>query len=43
VLGDYQMAFWVAGVLCVIAGMSFVTVGRSLRPRPAPIATVAAS
>ena len=26
--GDYQIAFWIAGTLCVIAGMSFLTVGR---------------
>jgi sugar phosphate permease len=36
-LGDYQVAFWTAGVLCVIAGLSFLTVGRSLRPAPAPV------
>jgi len=42
VLGDYQMAFWFAGVLCVVAGFSFVTLGRSLRPRPVPVATAAA-
>jgi sugar phosphate permease len=35
-LGDYQMAFWTAGVLCVIAGLSFLTVGKSLQPREAP-------
>ena len=35
-LGDYQLAFWTAGVLCVIAGLSFLTVGKSLRPREAP-------
>ena len=35
-LGDYQVAFWIAGVLCVIAGLSFLTVGKSLRPREAP-------
>jgi hypothetical protein len=29
VLGDYQLAFWIAGVLCVVAGMSFLTLGRS--------------
>ena len=27
--GDYQFAFWIAGVLCVIAGTSFLTIGRS--------------
>jgi sugar phosphate permease len=26
-LGAYQLAFWIAGVLCVLAGLSFVTVG----------------
>jgi sugar phosphate permease len=28
VLGDYQLAFWIAGCLCVLAGLSFLTVGR---------------
>jgi hypothetical protein len=37
-LGDYQLAFWSAGVLCVIAGLSFLTVGRSLRAREASLA-----
>ena len=27
-LGDYQLAFWIAGVLCVVAGLSFLTIGR---------------
>ncbi len=35
-LGDYQVAFWTAGVLCVVAGLSFLTIGRSLRPAPSP-------
>ncbi len=40
-LGDYQVAFWAAGVLCVVAGLSFLTIGRSLRPAPLPsVATV---
>ncbi|HTV00632.1 MAG TPA: MFS transporter [Luteitalea sp.] len=26
--GDYTMAFWTAGILCLLAGLSFVTVGR---------------
>jgi sugar phosphate permease len=34
-LGAYQLAFWVAGVLCVLAGLVFVTVGK-LAFRPAP-------
>jgi sugar phosphate permease len=37
-LGDYQIAFWGAGLLCVLAGVSFLTVGRSLRPAPVPSA-----
>jgi predicted MFS family arabinose efflux permease len=41
-LGDYQVAFWTAGLLCVVAGASFLTIGRSLRPAPAPaVATTA--
>jgi hypothetical protein len=35
-LGDYQVAFWTAGLLCVVAGVSFLTIGRSLRPAPVP-------
>jgi sugar phosphate permease len=27
-LGDYQAAFWMAGLLCMIAGLSFLTIGR---------------
>ena len=36
-LGDYQLAFWIAGVLCVLAGVSFLTFGRRsfLPPLPA--------
>jgi nitrate/nitrite transporter NarK len=31
--GDYRSAFWIAGALCLLAGLSFVTVGRrALRP-----------
>jgi sugar phosphate permease len=26
--GDYQSAFWIAGTLCVLAGLSFLTIGR---------------
>ncbi len=28
VAGDYRLALWIAGVLCVLAGMSFLTIGR---------------
>jgi predicted MFS family arabinose efflux permease len=26
--GDYQLAFWIAGTLCLVAGASFLTLGR---------------
>jgi predicted MFS family arabinose efflux permease len=39
-LGDYSVAFWIAGLLCVAAGASFVTIGRStFRPASAELAT----
>jgi predicted MFS family arabinose efflux permease len=28
VAGGYEVAFWIAGVLCVLAGVAFLTVGR---------------
>jgi len=38
-LRDYDVAFWVAGLLCVAAGMSFLTIGRrTFRPRPLELA-----
>ena len=40
-LGDYQVAFWTAGLLCVVAGVSFLTIGRSLRPATVPVAAAA--
>jgi predicted MFS family arabinose efflux permease len=36
-LGDYQTAFWIAGSLCVVAGMSFLTVGRRMFRAPAEL------
>ena len=27
-LGSYETAFWIAGLLCVLAGVSFLTIGR---------------
>jgi sugar phosphate permease len=33
-LGQYRLAFWIAGTLCVLAGLSFVTVGRRALRRP---------
>jgi sugar phosphate permease len=38
VSGDYHLAFYVAGGLCLIAGLSFVTVGRKTFPRVAMVA-----
>ena len=39
-LGDYQMAFWIAGALCVAAGASFLTIGRAaFRSEPPRLAT----
>jgi sugar phosphate permease len=39
-LGDYNLAFWIAGVLCVLAGLSFLTIGkRALAPPAAMPAT----
>src|SRR5262245_9460884 len=32
-MGDYRLAFMIAGVLCLIAGTSFIVVGRVLKPR----------
>ena len=29
-LGDYNIAFWIAGGLCVCAGFSFLTLGRRM-------------
>jgi sugar phosphate permease len=37
-LGSYQLAFWIAGGLCVLAGASFLTVGRAaLQRRIVPV------
>jgi sugar phosphate permease len=34
-LGDYQGAFWIAGGLCLLAGASFLTIGRRVFVSPA--------
>ncbi len=40
VLGDYSVAFWLAGLLCLAAGLSFLTIGRrTFGPVPAQLAT----
>jgi len=43
VSGGYEPAFWIAGILCVLAGTAFLTVGRrSFSAAPAPEAVAAA-
>jgi sugar phosphate permease len=42
-LGDYRLAFWIAGSLCVGAGVSFVTVGRRTFVQRSPSGLFAAS
>jgi hypothetical protein len=32
VRGGYELAFWMAGVLCVLAGLAFLTIGRRSFP-----------
>ena len=43
VAGSYELAFWIAGVLCVLAGMSFLTVGRSPFTSSRPVGQLATS
>ena len=40
-LGDYQVAFWAAGALCLVAGLSFLTIGRARRPAEILVAATA--
>jgi sugar phosphate permease len=42
-LGDYSVAFWIAGAICALAGLSFVTIGREtfLERRQAPRVSMA--
>ena len=40
-LGDYQGAFWIAGVLCLLAGASFLTIGRRVFVRSMMTSAVA--
>ena len=40
-LGDYRVAFWIAGGLCVAAGLSFVTIGRRTFLQAAPAVRIA--
>jgi len=39
--GAYQLAFWIAGGLCVLAGLSFVTIGRRTFHREPALAPMA--
>ena len=41
VAGDYRLAFWIAGVLCVLAGLSFLTLGRRAFSAGRPMGTLA--
>ena len=40
-LGEYRLAFWIAGVLCVLAGLAFLTIGRRALRTPPPQAALA--
>ena len=40
-LGDYNLAFWIAGVLCVLAGLSFLTIGKSALAPPSALPATA--
>ena len=40
-LGDYGLAFWIAGGLCIVAGASFLTIGRRAFPRQPVVPPVA--
>ena len=42
-LGDYQVAFLTAGVLCLLAGLSFLTIGRTALAPPRPAGATAAA
>jgi sugar phosphate permease len=42
-LGQYALAFWIAGGLCVIAGFSFLTIGRRAFVTPAAMPQVVAT
>jgi sugar phosphate permease len=35
-LGDYRLAFWLAGTLCLLAGLSFLAIGRGALERRTP-------
>ena len=41
VAGDYRLAFWIAGVLCVLAGLSFLTLGRRAFSAGRPMGSLA--
>ena len=35
-LGEYRLAFWIAGTLCLFAGLSFLAIGRGALDRRTP-------
>jgi sugar phosphate permease len=41
-LGEYRIAFLLAGLLCLMAGASFLILGRTLRPRVVEMQTATA-
>ena len=43
VAGDYRIAFWIAGALCVLAGASFLTIGRRTFIFSRPLAPLTAA
>jgi predicted MFS family arabinose efflux permease len=43
IAGDYRVAFWIAGVLCVLAGTSFLTIGRRSFTSSRPVDRLAAA
>jgi sugar phosphate permease len=43
VSGGYELAFWIAGILCVLAGTAFLTVGRRSFPAAPATEAVAAA
>jgi sugar phosphate permease len=42
-LGEYEIAFWTAGVLCLIAGCTFLTLGRSTFAPTTPVEPLTAA
>ena len=43
VVGGYEPAFWIAGVLCILAGMTFLTIDRRSFAPPRTAESLAAA